>query len=69
MEVYKTLGKEERKEYETVKDTILNAFRAEDISFTSSTRFHDPMLTSNESATVSLRLKDLLSKEIFSRHG
>ena len=63
LEVYKTVGTEERKNYATVKETLQTAFRAEDQKFTALSEFHGRSMFPNETPQRYLfELKLLLIK-------
>ena len=63
LEVYKTVNTEGRKDYGIVKETLQNAFKAEDQRFTALSEFHQRSMFPNETPQRYLfQLKRLLNK-------
>lgn len=63
LEVYKTVNTEGRKDYGTVKETLQNAFKAEDQRFTALSEFHQRSMFPNETPQRYLfELKRLLNR-------
>ena len=48
LEVFKTLNVNERKDYQTINDTLKAAFRAEDFKYTALSEFHSRTMVPNE---------------------